>query len=560
MTTRLPRGIALGSLMFALLCGAAAAQTREIDNIIVDQNRVVRTYSTPLSTPGTLGLGYKVDDLTAEPGAEETIFTLRRIELIGGENGPLGELPELWQDRLGTTMSVAELAAITKAIDGTYYRGDLFAHAIVRSVAPDDGVVVIEIFEGYLEEIIVISDDPELEPRLRPYIDRIAALVPLRVSLLERNLLLMADLDGHTVDALLERLPGGRGAGRLTLTIDPESPSGVIQLNNLGSPETGPLQATGVATFGDLLGLFEQTSFVGVVNPVAPREFAYLNLSQSVPVGTYGLRAGYAVAGISSKPGGDLANLDVEVRSANATLSLDYPFIRRISHNLNGGMELHLQNQTVEVGPVTAVEDRSRWITLRADADRNFDAGDWSALFTASQGLSGLGASSGNRPQAGRFGGDANFRMVTGELGIGLALAESLSLNIDVAGQYAFDPLPDAVRFSVGGDPFGRAFAGLSVAGDSGYGGSAELERAFDAGIDWVPYTAAFVFADHGYVHNRAVGTGFTNASLGSVGGGLRMVLANGIFAEGSVAVPIQSSAAVEDRGTRYHFTLAFSF
>ncbi len=83
------------------------------------------------------------------------------------------------------------------------------------------------------------------------------------------------------------------------------------------------------------------------------------------------------------------------------------------------------------------------------------------------QGLGGLGAKTGgtdfSRPgvpddwRFGRF--DFNYRR---------PLGEQASLRLRAAGQYAVDPLPGAVPFSGGGDPYDWAFTGRGIAADKG--------------------------------------------------------------------------------------------
>lgn len=541
--------------------GAARAQDRTIDSVIVDQNRIIQTYRAPLERQGSLAIGIDVaEDMTDAPDAAETLFTLQAVEVVGGENGPIAALPALWEPYLGTEVSLAGMGDITAAIDAAYLADDLYAHAILQSVDLVEGRAVIVIFEGFLEEIVIEGADAALRERLQPYVDRIAAIVPLRPSALERNLLLMADLGGYAVEALLQRLPLGRGAGRLTLTFTRDDLSGTAVLNNMASSETGPLQLTGIAMAGDLLGAFEQSSLVGVVNPTDPSEFRYLSLSQSYPIGTHGLRAGYVLGGFHVRPGGDLADQGIRIETGMATASVEFPLVRRIARNLIGTLQFDAQNNTVDVGPATVVQDHNRWLTLAFDHDRTFSWGTVLGRVGAIHGIGGLGSTSGNRPEAGRFGGVPDFRMLTGELHVAADLAESLAARLDFSGQHAIDPLPNAARFSVGNGDYGRAFTDSSIDGDSGYGVSGELERSFDAGIDGMVFSSVFGFVDYGHVRNDPIGTAYESARLGSAGAGLRVALANGLFAEAYAAVPVWQSSVVEDRGTRYRFTLAVSF
>jgi hemolysin activation/secretion protein len=116
------------------------------------------------------------------------------------------------------------------------------------------------------------------------------------------------------------------------------------------------------------------------------------------------------------------------------------------------------------------------------------------------------------------------------------------------------------VRFSVGGSPYGRAFAGYGVSGDSGFGMSVELEHVVDFGLPWARHTTVYGFGDYGYVHNDPIGTTFSSARLGSAGAGMRAFLDHGIFFDGFAAIPTIKSSAVQDDGGRLLFTLGMQF
>jgi hemolysin activation/secretion protein len=223
-------------------------------------------------------------------------------------------------------------------------------------------------------------------------------------------------------------------------------------------------------------------------------------------------------------------------------------------------MTFNAQNTDVDVAGTPTTIDRNRWITLEATYDQDFKAVSLFASLSGSQGLSGLGATSGNRLQAGRFGGEPDFRLASGNLELYADIAPRWSAIFQATGQYALDPLPDAVRFGVGGEPFGRAFAGLGIAGDSGFGAAVELAHVVDFSLSWIRQSSVYGFADYGYVRNDAIGTAFHSARLGSAGAGMRAFLDHGIFVDAFLAVPTIKSSLVEDDGGRALFTLGFRF
>lgn len=556
------RGLA-GTCVAALLAGGlttqATAQSRQIDDVIVDQNQIIERYRNPPEKQGSLGVTVDVEDAVT-PEIVGLTVVLQAVDLTGDDLVPRSELEPIWQPYLGREIDNDAMAEITAAIESVYREADYYARAIVTKIDLGTGTIEIEVFTGYIKEIIINGEVGDLYQRLEPYTDKIAAMVPLRVSLMERYLLLISDLGGYRVNALLEQIPGEVGAGRLTLDLAPMGIGGQVTLDNLGSRETGPLQLTGVAFAGDVLGLFEQSTLVGVTNPADPSEFRLVNFGQDYPVGSDGLFAGYALTGVLVEPGGDLEAFDIEITTLTGVTSLQYPFIRRLDHNLDGTLTFNAQNTDVDVMGTPATIDRTRWITLEAAYDQDFDVLSLAASLAGSHGLSSLGATSGSRALAGRFGGEADFRLASGSLQLDADIAPGWSATFQATGQLAPDPLPDAVRFSVGDATFGRAFAGFGVAGDSGFGAAVELEHVVDFGQSWVRHSTVYGFADYGYVHNDAIGTTFCSARLGSAGAGMRAFLDHGIFVDGFVAIPTIKSSAVEDEGGRALFTLGFRF
>jgi len=490
-------GLCMIGILTAVVSATASAQSRQIDDVIVDQNQIIERYRNPPEKQGSLSVTVEIDDAVT-PEVVGLTVVLQAVTLTGDDLVARSTLEPIWQPYLGARIDNDAMAEITTAIEDAYREADYYARAIVTRINLETGAIEIEVFSGYIKEIIIDSEVGDLHQRLAPYTDKIAAMIPLRVSLLERYLLLIADLGGYQVDALLEQIPGEVGAGRLTLNLVPAGISGQVALDNMGSHETGPLQLTGVASAGDVLGLFEQSTLVGVTNPVDPDEFRLVNFAQDYPVGSDGLFAGYALTGVLVEPGGDLEAFDIEITTLTGAATLQYPFIRRLDHNLIGNMAFNAQNTDVDVAGTPTTVDQARWITLEATYDQEFEALFLRANLSGSHSLSGLGATSGNRVLAGRFGGQPDFRLASGSLELHADIAPRWFATFQAMGQYALDPLPDAVRFGVGGEPFGRAFAGLGIAGDSGFGAAAELEHVVDFGLSWVRQSSVYGFADYG--------------------------------------------------------------
>ena len=153
-----------------------------------------------------------------------------------------------------------------------------------------------------------------------------------------------------------------------------------------------------------------------------------------------------------------------------------------------------------------------------------------------------------------------DYRFVSGTLDVSQSLWRRASLRLRGIGQYAEDPLPAAAQMNLGGDPFGQAFDGSALSGDSGIAGMVEVNQGVDLKVDWLGRTALFAFADYGELWNRDVAVDYTHASLGSAGFGLRARMADRVQGQVMLAVPWQVDDEIDDPGTRVFFRLAAEF
>lgn len=318
-------GLLLSLLLF-LPAPEAIAQSQALQNVVVEKNRVIQRFRPPLEMQQRVSLSVPLDqrslvELPYQPAP------LEEVGVSGNSFLSLADLRPLWVDLLGKPVGREEIEILILEIERSYLESDVYARALVTAWEPAEGRLAIEIFEGYLEEIAVESELPGMSERLAPYLDRIVQQVPLRVSRLERELLLVADLEGFAIDALLEQVPERVGAGRLTLVITPERYRAGLHLDNFTDDDTGPFQLSAAASGYDLLGLFEESLLIGMVTPLSTRRLRMAQFSQDFPLGTHGLWFGYSLMHLRSQPGGEARELDLEVESSVASLWLRYPFI-----------------------------------------------------------------------------------------------------------------------------------------------------------------------------------------------------------------------------------------
>ncbi|WP_158972376.1 ShlB/FhaC/HecB family hemolysin secretion/activation protein [Chachezhania sediminis] len=515
-----PRLLAwLGSVL--TLCGAlsspALAQSpANIDRAVAGQTVILQRF-TPPPQMGSIGLGVQDERRRIDIAAAEKVsFILRSVTVDGVRTMPPGSLPRLWADRIGTRVTLADVYRLADAIDGAYLAAGYFSNTVVPVQDFQTGHVRIQVYESYVQQVEITSDIPGIETRLRPYIDRIMAMNPIRVKEAERLLLLMADLGGLEIEDNFLRPETPTGGSLLKLDVQQEKRSGLIGLDNLGSDAVGPLELSGQMQFNDVFGLFESTNMVVVLTPNDPSQMMLFQFSQDYPVGHNGLAAGYSLIHLAQNPGGPQWSQDINIQSAIGTAYLAFPFVRTIDTSLFGRAELTARNDKVNVAGDALSRSKTRWATFLLHLDHEMETGSLMAE-------GGMNFSVASDIDMGDVPG--NFRFVNASVDYTQSLGRFADLRIRGAGQYSPKPLPGAVQFALGGDPYGWAFDNGTLSGESGVATTVELSRKLDTGWGVLPDMALGLFADYGSVWNDDGSPNLDRDSLGSWGLGVKGML-----------------------------------
>jgi hemolysin activation/secretion protein len=524
---------------------AAGQSVSQIEQAVAGQNTILQRFTPP---PRVGSVEISVEDQrrrVSDREAENRRFRLRSLTLEGADTLPPAALEPLWRDRIGAEISLADLYRVAEAIDEAYLRAGYFSMTIVPVQDFTSGRVTLRVYESYVTSVKITSAIPGIEQRLAPYIARIVAMSPIRIKEAERILSLMSDLAGLEIEGRFIRPEIPSGGGALELDVGFDRWSGMIGLDNLGSEAVGPLELSGAVAFNDLLGLFETTNLVAVTVPDAPSEMALLQLTQDIPIGHDGLSAGYGFTYIDQRP--DIDGLDIAVKTRIATASLRYPFIRTLDHNLFGQIEINARNDDVDVAGAPGQQSRARWLVASLSYDRALDLGAIAAGFGLGQGLGGERA----RPAV-----PEDYRFATADLDYNRPLGELTTLRIRAKGQYASTPLPAATQFSVGGDPYGWAFDGGSLAGDSGAAAAIEISRAVETGFPRLPGLSITGIADYGVAWNNDARADYARDTLGSIGIGVSGMVSDRVTFQVLAATPWTTGEYVDDPGTRVFFRI----
>lgn len=295
------------------------------------QNRIDRPKEVPK----------KVAPLSAPtiPELPETKFA-KRFRLIGADivgstvYSP-ARLGDFYEPYLNREISPTDINAIVKAITEQYRKDGYF---LARVIAPPQrvefGVLRLRIIEGFIEEIAFQGEKPGRSALFDAWVGRITAEIPLKLSTLERNLLLMASIPGLSVTPGLKEKDSERGAYALEIGLKHTQIDGFSTFDNRGTTTVGPLQLYTGLKFNSAIGLLERTRLAVFTTPPTPEELLHFEFQQDHILNSHGTQ-GWFFASRSSVDIGQAGTSSKEnSHGTRLTLGFSHPWIRSRDQNL----------------------------------------------------------------------------------------------------------------------------------------------------------------------------------------------------------------------------------
>ncbi len=559
MTRFLTRLLAPAAVLAAglLLAPALVAQTQPT----ADPNRLQQRFQPPV-TPRVQDqpLIPRLDQPLPPEQAAKITFTLQDLVIGGVTVYEAAALRRLYADKLGTQSSLAVVYQIADAI-AALYRND--GYVLVQVFPPaqrvKDGIVRLQVVEGFIHKIELEGDPGPHRERLEAYIARIQASRPLDNNVLERFLLLANDLPGLTAKALLLPSFEQAGASDMVLQLKYQRWGMAAQLDNRGTRFIGPFQIqthawlNGVhADEGRLEGRF--------ITSHHPKELRYLDVAYSRQVGTDGTQVGTRGVTSRSIPGFTLGQLDVDGESDSIEIWASHDFIRSRRRNLalRGGFVIR-DTQTHSAGALVS-RDSLRVLTLDLSADR---ADDWFGGGVnlggvgIAQGLDIIGAQGTSRP-----GGNTDFTKLTANIGRFQSVGEDFRLHLAAKGQVALNEVFASEEFGFGGADFGRAFDPSEITGDHGIASKLELQYAgFE--LPFLDSSNFYAFVDHGMVWREDRLRRVDRVAAASAGVGLRFRFAKSFTGYVEASKPIWHEVGAlgnDGEDVRFFFSIGAAF
>jgi hemolysin activation/secretion protein len=498
----------------------------------------------------------------APDSAANIPLQLEDVKLIGVTVYSREELAQYWKDKIGKLGTLGDLFAIAAEITARYRNdGYVLSRAIVPAQEIEDGKVELRVIEGYVDKVIFEGDDTRADI-LRATGNIITEARPVRVSDLERYLLLLGDQPGVNVSSVLRPSAEQTGAADLIVKLDRDFIQNFATLDSRGTRYVGPIQATVGTRVNSLFGLGDQTFMRAITTPVSPDELIAFDFNNTQSLDAEGTTAALQLNFAEAHPGFTLKPLQLVSDASTITVALGRPIIRSRVENLRLNLQFSVNEYRTEAttSAFTILHDNIRSVRAAAvweTIDKYRGANLVGLQF--SQGLAILGATRAGTqsPPLSRAVGKADYSKLNFDLSRLQSLGGGWSLLAGATGQYAFTSLLASEQFGLGGSTFLRAYDPSDIVGDSGIGAKFELQYGDEPKTWYLQDYQAYVYLDLGRVQNleRMPGEKADDAAI-AVGFGSRFTVTEWSSGYVEVGQPIMRGVTTE--GTHDHFPRIF--
>ncbi len=442
-------------------------------------------------------------------------------------------------------MTLAEIYALAGRITRRYVdSGYLLSRALVPEQVIEDGVVQLQVIEGYVDSVTVEGVHSTRSGLLGHYGDRIKASRPLKRAVLERYLLLANDIPGLRFKAVLSPSAANTGAAALTLTASDARWSGSVSFDNRGADYSGPWQGLIELSGHNLLSLLESTTVRYATVPDDLEELHYWAVRHEQLLSAEGLRLAVDVSGADSETASAvLSALEVETQTRSAGLTVSYPILRSRERNQRASVGLAMKDAEVEL--LGAIYDQSD----------GFGGGGVTVLSASVvQGLDIIDAQVTSYVSA-----DPDFTYVSLYAWRSQHLFESLRADVRLSAQLTNESLPAIEQAGLGGEHTVRGYESSEWTGDELVNTS--LELVYQLPAPRVESVQLHGFYDYGKIwrNNPQVGERRSQSADAS-GAGTRVKITDRLGLDLEAARTLDDDSEGKSRGWEFFMRVRAEF
>jgi len=429
-------------------------------------------------------------------------FVLNKVNFKDNTKFSDAELEKIFLPYYHKQISLADLQNLVNAVTVKYRTaGYILSRAILPPQTINKGIVEVQVIEGFISKVDIKTPSTWVYKVVWGYIKNILNTRPLQISMLERDLLLMNDIPGLAVKAVITPSKTVPAAADLTLVTDQNYVTGYLSYDNYGTRYLGPKEFGGGITVN---GVTTPGSSDGIQYLTTPTtsELQYYGYNHMNPIGTQGGKFNFGFNYTYTNSGFVLQPLTVLGFNNAFYGDLSYPMIRSRSENLYVHTMGNFQNTSSTILGFPFYFDRLRTLVLGADystVDR-FKGVDEVKL-DVEKGFDIMGAR--QHFNQSRPNGLPDFIKGTFYASRNQSLPWQLSLFGAMIYQYTPQTLLVSEQFSYGGPIWGRGYMPSEIVGDSAIAAKIELRRDTYYEKAWLNAIQYYAFYDAGNIWNK---------------------------------------------------------
>ena len=400
---------------------------------------------------------------------EGTTVKVEGFRITGARSYPVPELDALLRPWVGRTLDLQGLNEAAGALTRRYQAdGHLLSYAYLPAQKVAAGVVEIAVLEGQIAAVQVVTAQ---EVRLRDAVVQahtagLTQAQPVLQPEIERQLLLLNDIPGVVARGTLT--PGAStGTADVVVSVAEDEPLTLrVQADNHGSRSSGEYRAGLQMQLRDLSGWGDATTLLATVSNGGGLVSG--SIGTRVPVGGDGWHVGASLSRLTYDLSGDFAALGATGVATTASVSLEWPMVRRMQANLwlEAALDYKRLNDEVRlIGQENQRASRLGQLSARGDLQDGLFGGGASVASAA------LWVGELRAGDAGR----SSFKKAQLQLARQQAVWGPVSAYARVLAQYTGRPLDSSEKLSLAGPTGVRAYAPGEASVDIGRLWSAEL-------------------------------------------------------------------------------------
>ncbi|WP_338879301.1 ShlB/FhaC/HecB family hemolysin secretion/activation protein [Achromobacter veterisilvae] len=485
----------------------------------------------------------------------------RNFDVTGVRAIPFEEVSALLSPLAGKEISLGELVQQVDKITQLYRdKGYPLSFALVQNQAFANGLVVVTVVEGFIGSVRIEGDIGNALDRLETLAGPLKEERPLRQATLERQLNLMRTVPGVKFTPSLDLPRRADGATELVLAASRQPVGLTGGIADLG---TGMQPLVNMAA-NSLTPLGEQVKLTASV-PFNTDDVKYVSGEIRVPIGADGLAVKVDGYHYDARPKDDAIEylgFERRVKNDRIGIGVSYPFLLNNTRSLTGTLGVYAANSKDRYDS----RGTDRWLqqdarVRAASAElRYIQLSESQATDVALSVAKGFDAAGAKKDISTNYGYsakpilDLDFTRYNLNAKQTFALPAQFGLTFSGAGQYSSDILPSSEQVSYGSWRYAMGYPQGEQSGDKGIGVSAEINRRFGTGWEYLSGVQPYALVDYArtWYNNKSL-QALNQRHLSSVALGIRFTDDKYYLFDFNVAKPVGSATIDNNRDLRFN-------